>query len=476
MPSFLTKKMNKVFPLIFFLLVMLVGGCKKDSFITSPDALIGLSSDTLFFDTVFVTTGSVTQQVKIINQNAQKIKISAIRLMGGASSVFKINIDGSAVSETDNLEIGANDSVYLFVSVFINPAAPNLPFILRDSIEVSFNGNHQYIQLQAWGQNAHFLKNRTLTGQVTFTNDLPYVITGGLQVAPGATLTINSGCRIYLHADAPLLVDGSLQAQGDSNARILFTGDRLDMPYNSYPGSWPGIVFRGSSTGNQLTYCVIKNAYQAIVTPPAMQPGDWQLALNQCIVDNSYDAGIYAVQSNISATNCLLSNCGKNLALTGGGHYQFTYCTVASYSNDYISHNAPVLQVSNYLQQGAGYLVSGLNASFLNCIFWGGNGLVDDEVTVSLQPGLPAPSVQFSGCLWKVKNSPQGADTSGMLVNTDPMFDSVNNLRRYYDFHLRSQSPAIGSGMVTAGIATDLDGLPRVTGGRTDRGCYENIP
>ena len=40
--------------------VMLLVACRKESFITSADARLVISVDTLKYDTVFVTTGSVT--------------------------------------------------------------------------------------------------------------------------------------------------------------------------------------------------------------------------------------------------------------------------------------------------------------------------------------------------------------------------------------------------------------------------------
>ena len=39
--------------------------------------------------------------------------------MGGAASAFKININGVAASEVTNIELAANDSMYVFVSVNI---------------------------------------------------------------------------------------------------------------------------------------------------------------------------------------------------------------------------------------------------------------------------------------------------------------------------------------------------------------------
>ncbi len=389
--------------------------------------------------------------------------------MGGAASVFKINIDGASVTDASNIELDANDSIYLFVSVYINPSTVNLPFILQDSILVSFNGNQKYIQLQAWGQNANFLQNQEITGSVVWTNNLPYVILGGLQVDSNATLTIQKGCSVYLHANAPFLVNGTLLAEGDSNARINFLGDRLDNPYNSYPGSWPGIFFGGASKDNVLEFAVIRNAYQGIISTGPSVNSNPKVTLDECIIDNIYDAGILATQTNIQARNCLLSNSGRNFVISYGGNYSFTNCTVASYGNDYIAHSNPVLNISNYLP-GDNTSTYPLNAGFLNCIFWGDNGSVDDEVVVSTQGSSPV--INFANCLWKVKTIPPGINMVNILTG-DPLFDSVNNQVMVYNFRLKDGSPAIGYGQVVPSIAIDLDGNPRTVAGKTDLGCYE---
>ena len=462
--------MNK--PLLVVSVMLLVLSCRKNSFITSKDAIVLFSADTLSFDTVFLTTGSVTQSVKIINANNQQLRLTDVRLMGGSQSYFSINIDGSPGPEVDNIDLAAGDSLYIFVAVAINPRAANLPFIVQDSIQVSFNGNQQYIQLQAWGQNANFLVNQVLKGTNTWNDSLPYVIEGGLQIDTGATLTIPAGCKVYLHANAAMLVDGSLHVTGSDSSRVYFLGDRLDAPYNNYPGSWPGIYFRGTSTGNQLQYVVIRNANQAIVaeSPPAGTAP--KLVMQQCIIDNSYTFGILGVDGSVQATNCLISNCGQNIALGGGGFYQFTQCTDAAYSDNYIVHTSPVLAVADEILQGSTIITGPLQAGFTNCIFWGDYGNVPSEVTISQQNNLSF-AVNFTNCLWKVQTAPsgQGISATGMMANLNPLFDSVNTVAGYYDFHLQAGSPAVGQG-AAAGVPIDLDGNPR-PGVSPDLGCYQ---
>ena len=182
--------------LLILSVTLLLLACKKDSFITSADASVSITADTLHYDTVFTAVGSVTQSFKIINDNNQKLRLSSVKLMGGAGSKYKMNVDGIATAEANNIEIEANDSVYVFVQVNVDPNADNLPFIIRDSIQVSYNGNNELVQLEAWGQNAHFFRNKEVISNETWTNDLPYVIQGYLYVDVNRTLTIEKGCRI----------------------------------------------------------------------------------------------------------------------------------------------------------------------------------------------------------------------------------------------------------------------------------------
>jgi len=453
-------------------LLIIFFSCRKDSFITSPDARVSITTDILKFDTVFVTTGSTYRTFKIINENNQKLRLSSLKLMGGTSSVYKMNVDGILGTQFTNLEIEPNDSLYVFAQVNVDPSAANLPFILRDSIEISYNGKKRLVQLEAWGQNAHFYRNRVVAANETWSNDLPYVILGSLLINTNQTLTINKGCRIYVHADAPIVVNGTLLVNGlkDTTDRVYFRGDRMDEPYKDYPASWPGIFFQSGSKDNVFNYAVIKNAYQAIALQEPSPNANPKLMLNECVIDNAYDAGIISVNSSVRARNCLISNCGKNVLLVKGGDYQFTHCTVVTFANRFIEHRDPVLLVSNYIVINNNPVTASLNAVFRNCIFWGENGLVDNEVLVA-KNGTTTFNVNFDYNLWKVQTAPSNITSNQMINNQSPQFDSINSSRNYYDFRLKTPSPAINKG-VNASITIDLDGKPRPVG-LPDLGCFE---
>lgn len=466
------KKIPILFCLFTFTFCIILASCKKDSFITSEFAQLYITADSLKYDTVFTTTGSVTKSFKIINENSQKLRLSKVKLMGGVTSAYKMNVDGASTTEVDDLVINANDSIYVFVSVTIDPNAANLPFIVSDSILINYNGNDRYVQLQAFGQNAFFLRNTIITGNVVWTNALSYVILGSIRIDTTASLTIQAGCKVYLHADAPFIVDGTLAVNGTHAANVIFTGDRLDKDYKDLPASWPGIYFRGSSKDNVISYAVVKNAYQAVVVEKPSVNANPKLILHQCIVDNAYDAGILCVNSSLLADNSLISNCGNNIILSYGGVYNFTHCTVASYSTNYLTHKNPVLTVNNYTVQAGGTLTSDLNAVFRNSIFWGSEGIVNNEITVNKQGGNTF-TVLFDRNIYRNQNDPSNSVLTGNINNIDPSFDSIDINKKIFDFRVTKNAgaPGINAGVLT-GFPKDLDDKNRNVG-PPDMGCYE---
>lgn len=464
---------------IFLLFIVPVFfSCTKDDFITSADAQLNISTDTLKFDTVFTTAGSVTQRFKIRNDNDRKLNISTITLAGGATGSYQLNINGIAANSATNVVLAPNDSLYVFVKVTINPTAANLPFVVQDSIRIQFNGNIRWVQLQAYGQNARFLSNQKITSNTVWNNQLPYVILGGLTVDTFATLTIGKGTRIYCHANAPFIVNGSLKATGDSNSRISFQGDRLDADYKDLPAGWPGIVFTVFSKENVLNFTNVKNAYQALVVAGGAANALPKLTLNECIIDNAYDVGLYGLNTSVQSRNCLFSNCGNDAASGSGGsnllliagNYVFNHATVATYANSYNSHKQPVVFISN----SDGFRTEPLTALFRNSIIYGEGGLVDDEIKVSNQNGSTF-SLTLNNVLYKAKNDIAGANitVTNSLRNGEPLFDTINTFRRIFDFRLRNGSPAINAGDTNFSFTYDLDGKPRIVATKPDLGCYE---
>jgi hypothetical protein len=196
------------------------------------------------------------------------------------------------------------------------------------------------------------------------------------------------------------------------------------------------------------------------------------LVIQQTIIDNAYDAGILAANSSIYANNSLISNCGSNLALVYGGDYNFTNCTVASYSGLYLLHKNPVLSLSNYALQGGVTVTANLNAVFRNCIFWADTGFVSNEVVVNKQGSSPLFTVLFEKNLYRVQADPGNSTLTGNIKNQDPLFDSIDVTKRIFDFRIsKTVGPGTNKGVVTS-FTKDLDDGNR-NAGLPDLGCYE---
>lgn len=461
----------RLIPVLILLFTYSLLSCKKSDFITSGDAAIAISADTLFFDTVFTSTGSITRAFKIFNLNNQPIRFSSIRLMGADSSHFQTNINGLAVTDARDVELAANDSMYVFVTVYINPNSATLPFVVRDSIAVEYNSNQRFVQLEAYGRNARFLRNETISLNTVFDNTLPYVILGALTVDTNTTLTLQPGTELYFNADAPLLVDGTLIANGTVDDPIVFTGNRLDDYYRDLPGSWPGIYFRGYSTGNHLTFAHILNAYIGVYAGPNLMGAIAQLQMDQCIINNAWDAGLFLQYGTGIFNNLLIANCGGNLRIRGAGDYRFTHCTLAAYGSAWLFRTEPVVSLFNYDESVPQFPPGELITDFTNCIIWGDGGLYGNEVETDIRQA-PASQITLNHTIYKADTPPQFVTFVNALQNADPVFDSIDAMNNFYRFSISAPwAPGVDAGTPTS-LTVDLNNNNRNVG-PPDLGAYE---
>ena len=97
---------------IFALAGTMSTGCKKGNL--TGNGTLTFSADTLVFDTVFTTIGSVTKNFKFYNNDNKPLTVSKIKLMGGDNSPYRINVDGLSGNEFNDVNIEGNDSLYIF--------------------------------------------------------------------------------------------------------------------------------------------------------------------------------------------------------------------------------------------------------------------------------------------------------------------------------------------------------------------------
>jgi hypothetical protein len=368
-----------------------VAGCYKEEFTTNPADKLRFSLDTLRFDTVFTSVGSATRSFKIYNDADKAITIDNIRIKGSGTSVFRMNVDGfpAQQSELKKIEIRANDSIYAFLEVTINPnqSLQASPFVISDQIDFSTNGNNQTIHLEAWGQNANYIPNRSGRGglallscglgEVIWDDPKPYVIYGVLFI-DSCTLRLPAGTRVYMHGGIVrssgqtyndgilyVLANGRLLVEGTLQKKVYFTSDRLEKELKDEFGSWSGIRFAPGSLANRIQYAEINGPIVGIYADSSSQ-----VAVANTIIHHTAGAGILAVHARMTIENCLIhSNGTHSIQFAYGGDYRIDYCTLANYSND-----EEALAMNNLFvvdpEKGPVYVYP-LNASITNTIITG---------------------------------------------------------------------------------------------------------
>ena len=407
--------------IVFFISTCL--SCKKDSLLTDASAKVEFSQDSILFDTVFTGIGSATKNIRVRNKNNQKIKITSIELRGGYTSSFKINVDGVSGVSFKDIEIAANDSLYIFIQVNVNPININSPLIISDVILFYVNSNLQELPLEAWGQDAwyHYPTNAikfkdgtyfpySLISKDTLVDtiwkkDKPHVIYGYLVVDEHQKLKIEAGVQIYMNYKAGLWVykGGQLKVLGEKGNEVIFQGARREKDYADEPGQWDRIWINEGSLNNEINYAIIKNAYIGI---QAELLGNQyyvpkHLKVTNTKIQNMSKWGIYGLGFNIYGGNNVITNCQESsLNLVLGGNYTFIHCTFSNFWIKDKIRDKSTVSISNYSENTILPLDS---AYFGNCIV---DGSLSNEINIDLKSGLNGtlsinPSYKFSNCWLK---------------------------------------------------------------------------
>ena len=474
---------------IFFVLIFLVFlfSCRKDKLITDSSAKLDFSRDSILYDTVFTTVGSTTKNFLVYNKNNKKIKISKLYLGAGNNSQFRINVDGAPTISTTDIEIPANDSIWVFVEVTVNPTNQNSPLIIRDSVVFETNGNQQSVQLEAWGQDAYYykptnfiyysdgsvFKYSVISCNSTWANDKPHVIYDYAVVDSGCKLTMMPGTRVYLHKGGVLWVykAGTLDIQGTLGNEVTFQGDRLEQEFKDVPGQWGKIWLSAGSKNNKINYAIIKNGGIGIQTDTVAMPNP-TLMLSNTIIENMSAAALYGQGAHIRAYNCVFANCGQYCAaLTIGGEYSFRHCTFANYYNFQSgTRTSPAVLINNWYKDVNDVPQSRSidSAYFGNCIVYGN---IDNEVGLDSSQGGNF-NYKFENTLIKVPaafNVIDGFHFLSSFKNNDPSFSNSSN----NDYTLNTGSFAIDKGNISIGAQypLDLKGVSRTAS--PDLGAYE---
>ncbi|MCH7535427.1 MAG: hypothetical protein IH948_06725 [Bacteroidetes bacterium] len=490
----------KIF-IVFAIIMALFSHCKKDEIVTEEAiSSLSFSLDTVLFDTVFTTIGTITKNFRIYNNSKYTISISSISLKSGITSDFRINVDGIAGQVIEDLEIAGNDSAFVFVEATIDPTGFNQPLIVSDSIVFASGTEKSYVGLVAWGQDAYYYTpNFSLPGYPPMYlfpdnnnflgGDKPHVFYGYAVVDSANKLIIGKGARLHFISGTGLWIykDGTLIVNGDEANPVYFLGDRLDSDYDEIPGQWEGILIHDGVDDNSINYAVIKNAFVGIQIEPGYSSDPNTISSNSVLIKNTIianmvSAGIVALNSKITAFNLLVTNCGlTSLSILGGGNYSFTHCSFVDYW-DYDIRNTPSIFLSNTYSDGLGTTYNNDldSAYFGNCII---HGTLDDEITFE-NNGTNTFLPYFDGCIVNESDVSNGTIFNNIINNPvdvivngsahHPIYTDYNT----YDYSIFETSVVRDKGDVTIGltIPLDLNRNSRTSDVAPDIGATEYIP
>ncbi len=410
------------------LLAIIIGlslsSCRNDFEFEPSTGGLEFSKNTVYLDTVFTNIGSSTYRLKVYNRSNTDISIPQIRLAKGTASKFRLMVDGMAGEDADNngfgdgkifnnVELLANDSLFVFIEVTADVASANpIDFLYTDKIEfTNISGLPQTVDLVTLVQDAIFIyPNRTLPNNIketlslsgnqttiegheltdaelNWTNTKPYVVYGYALVANGKTLNIGPGTKVHFHANSGLIVDrlGTLNVNGqlsDYNAEgnvttdreVRFEGDRLEPSFEDKPGQW-GTVFIMSQNPSTITHLTLKNATVGLYVIP-LDIDDYyppRLNITNSQIYNCSNFGTLAIGANIEGKNIVTNYCGQaSLACTYGGTYNFTHCT---FNNNWNSSQQVAVVLNDYFENATTlYINNPTNVfNFNNCIIYGSN-------------------------------------------------------------------------------------------------------
>ncbi|GAL67360.1 hypothetical protein JCM19301_2712 [Jejuia pallidilutea] len=297
---------NYIYPVLTICFLILWSSCRKDFEFSPSTGNLAFSKDTVYLDTIFTNIGSSTYNLKVYNNSDDDILIPTLKLGLGDASQYRLSVDGLTGKTFENIELLANDSLFIFVETTVdinNFPNPNGEYLYTDQIEFDSGNNLQEVQLVTLVKDAIFIypdrDNTTkiietltlnidgdlvetdlqgrelLPEELTFTNEKPYVIYGFAGVPTGETLTIEAGARLHFHENSGIIVQSgaSINVNGAFSPdqetlenEVIFEGDRLEPNFSERPGQWGTIWLLDGSVNNTFSYATIKNAVVGILS------------------------------------------------------------------------------------------------------------------------------------------------------------------------------------------------------------------
>lgn len=452
----------------FWMLVFAVS-CNKDEIsFDAPSQELSFSKDTVFCDTVYHQVRSETYAVKVYNNEDKDIMIPRIRLEKGAASLYKINVDGKAGYDFNNVPLRKKDSLFIYVE--IAPQATGPEAIAEDRILFSNPTGEQHVTLFSVVQDAEFFiqtpsNPNILTSNTTWTSNKAKIIYGNLTVDQSVVLNIQQGTKVYFHKNSGMKVaaGATLNINGTQSNQVIMRGDRNDPYYDTIPKNWNSIRMEAGSLLNM-------NHTRLFGGTKGLDMKQSTATIKNSFIHTFQDYGIYAVGSTVTASNLVMNNCGESaIGIFRGGNHSYTHSTIANYSGTMGSRNRLGIFAANEWKNDNGQTEQGAlqNLSILNSIVYSDR---DNSVNFEKTSGqqfqylIQNSSIKYagaSGAGFTFDNNPMNVIQS--YKNEDPKF--VNYFIAQMNLRVKTDSPARNKGAVSiaATVPTDIAGVTRTT-------------
>lgn len=500
-----------------FLLLISLSSCRKDFGTMANPGNLSFSQDTVLMNRVFSNVSSSTRQFKVYNPGNEDIMISKIALARGEASFYRLNVDGRAGKSIVNTTILAKDSLFVFVEATVDvDQVDDDDFFYRDDIIFYSEVKEQKVHLEALVLDVHLIrpdrtqnpdgsfdyetivlgkddegdpiriKGTMLSGNVTFSNDKPYLIYDYIGVPENGTLTLDAGTILYFHKNSGIIVNknAKLIGNGTLDAPVFLEDDRLEPEFEDAPGQWGTVWIRAGSRGNKLDHSIIKNSSLGILVD-SMVSNQPTLTLKNTQIYNSAGFGLLGRYAYINGENVVIGNSGQSsFAGTQGGKYNFVHTTFANYFSDGFRQFPSVL-INNFLnvfdennrEITVGYPL--YEADFKNCIIAGNQGvelLLEKIEDTAFNYHFLNTAIQFDTENNNLLNSPlydfeNADDYQNIILN--PNWDFRESNRN--DFTIGEESEVINLADKNAALAVPFDILGINRTAAPDMGAYQHV-
>ncbi len=487
--------------------------CRKNFEYASSDGNLSFSKDTVYLDTVFASIGSSTYTLKVFNDTKDDIIIPNISLKNGPGSFYRLNVDGVAGNEFNDIPIYAQDSLFILIETTININDDSVKELLyTDAIQFDKEPFQQSVELVTLAKDAIFLypKGNTdieteiinlytdntgnpinISGfelvdeELNFTNSKPYVIYGYAIIPDAKELKIAAGARIHFHKNsglliqdgAKLIVNGALsEDQTALEGEVIFEGDRLEPEFAETPGQWGAIWISAGSTNNAINHLTIKNAQIGLFVEGLSNDIETTLILTNSQIYNNTRFNLWTKNAKLETTNLVLGNAGSSsLLIENGGNYTFVHSTIANYWNRGFRYNT-ALEIKNYSQEIGFELVK---ADFKNCII---DGNRQNEISL-MSNNQNSFNFNFLNCFIKYTQNDPSSPLNYLydFTNSELYSDIILNGELDYflttknDFRIGLDSDVIGKGDLDVANYSPLDILGTERIPAPDVGAFQAV-